>query len=289
MCLVILVEWLWESQKRKEEKKEMPFEKKRQIVAGVVATLVVLIATILPAAFVGAPGYLNATFADPDAKYVEDSNFDMDGNSALVSGKSFVYWYNSSGYLNKNNISLASGVESIDTNSTAGNNMTTIDWNEGTPYHKLTFAFTAKDALDDGVAKIQLKVSGFLSNKAHTITLSVGGVTLYTTTISKTDTTRTINKTVWVSPYQLMQAVVNEGVDESYFVLTVTGQNDTALTLSGSAMYVYNCTNPVSMDTALTLGGAVTMLYLFIAAMYAQPRYALPSLTRGPIGKRRVR
>ena len=91
--------------------------RKRQIYAGILALGIVVIILVLPYAFAGLPAYLNETFANPDNKYTELSTWDIDADRTTPDEMSYYYWYNSSGDLNYNNITIVSGVLTVEDTS----------------------------------------------------------------------------------------------------------------------------------------------------------------------------
>jgi len=265
--------------------------RKRQIYAGILALGIVIAILVLPYAFAGLANYLNEAFADQDNKYVEMTEWDIDGDRTTPDEMSYYYWYNSSGDLNYNNITIVSGALEVEDNSTAGNvlNSSTLDLTEGNPYYVVYWKdYTAKDALEDGLVRIRLKISGLTSNEAHVITFYAGNVVLFTKSIAETEATTSINETFNVDIRDLMDAVI-ASPEKAYFKLKITNEpNFDGVSIAGSAAYKFNVNNPVKLETTLTVGGMLTAIVAFVAALFALPQYGLPNFNvTGKIGKRR--
>lgn len=259
--------------------------RKRQISAGILALGIVVIILVLPYGFAGLPAYLNKTFADPDHKYVELDTWDIDGDKQ-VDGKSYYYWYNSSGALHRNNVTIVSGVLTVQDRTVIDGNIST---DKGDPYYVVYWkGYTAKDALDDGLVKIRLVINGLTPSEAHTITFYAGDVVLFTKTISENEAIESINETFDVDVRDLMDAVIAHP-DDAYFMLKITNEpNYNTVSIKDSAAYRYNTNNPVTLGTTLTVGGMLTAIVCFVAALFALPQYGLPNFNVvGKIGKRR--
>lgn len=86
-----------------------------------------------------------------------------------------------------------------------------------------------------------------------------------------------------------MDAVVNDGVDDAYFILKISNEPKySGVSIAGSTAYKLNVANPITIDSALTVGGLVFTLAAFMGAVYALPQYSLPKFNiTGRIGRRR--
>lgn len=234
----------------------------------------------------GFADYLNSIQAPEDetlrfkeANSWSTIDFDMDATAFKSNSgfKSYYVWYNTTGYKNYNNVTHTSGVISVNPTSTAGNTIASnISWSQGDPYFEIVFDYTAKQMYDDNICKILLKLDSlYVSShpKARTVTLTAGDVTLYSTTIAKTDTEGDLEQNITLDANKLREAIINKGI-KSYLTLKITGQ-DTTLTIAGSKTYTYNVTKLTGRDEALFFIGAITVAITFAGVFLVQPGYSL--------------
>lgn len=249
----------------------------------------IMVLLILPFPIGGQLGtWMNSSLAPEDegsrfAKIAgqSDVTFDMD-STAIRTGvsaySSYYVWKNSSGYTNYCNVTHTSGVVSVTSTSTAGNAITgNVSWAQMYPEYKIYFDYSAKDAYADNVARIRLYLSNlYVSGNAYarTITLSAGGVTLYETTLAKTDTDNYIDTNITVDVNDLRRAIINDG-SQSYFKLEVTAQ-DTSLSFANSAMYNYDVTKLTEHDDGLFIAGVIAVVLVWAGIFLVQPKYSLP-------------
>lgn len=215
--------------------------------------------------------------------------FDMDSTSirtGVNEYSSYYVWQNSSGYTNYCNVSHTAGVVSVTATSTSGASVSDAtngsDWTEMHPEYRIYFDYTAQDAYDDNVVRIRLYLSNIYcsgNEEARTITLSAGGVTLYTKTLAESDTDNYIDTNITVDVNDLRQAIINDGY-QSYFKLVVTAQ-DTSFSFANSAMYNYDITQLMQRDDGLFIAGVMAVVLVWAGIFLVQPKYSLPLGKKG--------
>jgi hypothetical protein len=223
--------------------------------------------------------------ADESTRYTEITaqtgvTFNMDGTAFKSSGsyKSQYVWENTTGDKNYNNVTHSAGVISVETNSTAGNAVTgNISWPQMLPEFRIWFDYTAKNAYADNVVRVRLYIGSIhvsSQDYARTVTFSAGGITFFTTTIAKSDSTSIIDENLTIDVNDLRRAIINDG-DLSYFKLVITAQ-DTTLTIANSAMYCYNINKWFARDDGLFFVGVLACAITFAGIFLVQPKYSLP-------------
>jgi hypothetical protein len=238
-----------------------------------------------------AADWLNSTWAPTDEadRYQtvdtqDDVDFVMETGALKASGDEMSYyiWENSSGDVHYNNISNSAGSISVDSDTaTSGVDITgNRSWNV-LPYFRIYFDYTALEAYEDNVVQIRLHIQQLdpSQDKSRSITLSAGGVTFYSKSISASDTTDEIDKNITIDANQLREAIINAG-EKSYFKLIVKGVDDT-IDISGSTMYTFASSNLVERDDPLMLFGALTIAATYLGIIAVQPHNSLPFSKKG--------
>jgi hypothetical protein len=284
------------------------FERMQQWKAGFLALILLIsMCLVMPAAGGWADWYneMNSDHTTAttifEALDTHDSTngFDADGTTALrfasadvAAPKSYFYYYNGSTTvdpLNKCNVTaLTGGVPTVTATSTAGNLMTgndTGNLTNGFPYWVLVFDYRAYDAYYNNVVRIRLNLTGLKTGTGSATTgeWSQGimlywgdtGHTIYETSVPQEDDECTVNIDLDVN--DLRRAIIEHGQLEGYLTLKIT-REDSAISLSGTSVYVYSATNLVNRDDALGVGVMAIGVLGFVGALVVQPSISLGTL-----------
>ena len=242
--------------------------------------------------------WLNSAWAPTaeSSRYAETSGqdgvtFDMDSTAFKDTGSydSCYIWYNASGDKLYSNITHTAGVLTVTTESTSGNatgNITNdLAWTGNLPYYQIYFDYTALQLYQDNAVRIRLYVSNIhvaAHEKTRTITLSSGGVTLYTTTIASTDTDNYIDENITLNVNDLRHAIINTGGGEEAYVKLIVKGVDDSLSIANCAVFAYNSSNLVARDDPLYIFAAIAIGFAFLGAWAVQPQNSIPMVGRGP-------
>jgi len=211
--------------------------------------------------------------------------FNMDSTAFKDTGSfdSCYVWYNASGDKLYSNITHTAGVLTVTTESTSGNNTGNItadlSWAGNLPYYQIYFDYTALNLYQDNAVRIRLYIANIhvaAHEKTRTITLSAGGVTLFTTTIPSTDTDNYIDENITLNVNDLRNAIINtDGGETAYLKLIVKGV-DNSLSVANSAVYAFNSSNLVARDDPVYIFAALAIAVAFVGAWAVQPHNTIP-------------